>query len=200
MMSFIFHTMRASISSSEHQNFPSDGIWFLLTTGYPGEPKHLGDPRECIIDMTAGGGEADRSLSTGIREGAFVLGSRLTPLSVTSTKGYISFALEKTALLARRFHSRDNWAHQEWFTYLKLLWHQQGRQGVCTSVSQIVCNPAQAGGYFLYIPHVHSRLPFPLDGAFYKFSCGPCALPSTAFLLSHMHTWALSGVLTEEEQ
>lgn len=107
MMSFIFHTMRASISSSEHQNFPSDGIWFLLTTGYPGEPKHLGDPRECIIDMTAGG-EADRSLSTGIREGAFVLGSRLTPLSVTSTKGYISFALEKTALLARRFHSRDN--------------------------------------------------------------------------------------------
>lgn len=74
--------------------------------------------------MTAGGGEAGRSLSTGIRErGGACWGIQVDPLTVTSSKGYIyiSFALEKTALLARRFHSETSGTRQEQFMYLKLL-------------------------------------------------------------------------------
>lgn len=92
----------------------SSPIW------YPGEQKHLGDPRECVIDMTAGGGEADRSLSTGIREGVLVLESRLTP--------YLSHPPKATFhVLWRRQHcwhagvTEKSWTHQDSFMYLKFL-------------------------------------------------------------------------------
>lgn len=99
--------MRASISSSEHQNFPSDGIWFPLTHWIPRGARALRRPKRVYNRHDGWRRRGGQKPPHRYQGGSVCFGIQVDPLSVTSTKGYISFALEKTALLARRFHSRD---------------------------------------------------------------------------------------------
>lgn len=96
MISFSFKKKKSK-KFSRHKNIPSSELqnfhfrWHMVLphpSDTPGMLKHLGDPRECVIWHDSWRGKADRSLRTGIREGAgFFWNPGLPPhLSSKSTR------------------------------------------------------------------------------------------------------------------
>lgn len=183
-----------NISSSELQNFPSDGIGLSLAHPTPRGTAALRRPQRACNrrDSWRGGRQEPRNRYQG--GSVSVLESRCTPYpSFTSTKGCVSFALAKTALLAGRLHSEPSWTRRDRQRHAPSTSPQQtGRPVFLRSRLPDSLKPGVSPCWLC------SRLPFPLGGAFTSSAVG--LLPALRSPSSPAHAYLRRLRAMEGEQ